>query len=217
VPKLLVPEKYRLAIAKLVQLTDEQTDAAIVALRAATKTDASVIAASLTLPIANAEDIIDATLSFYSVRAEWDVPLEQFIDDVTDAVRQSWDTAVAEDIEARFRARLTAVLTLPEVASLTKVTRVLSDYEHAFQSVKILTDLRPVFGESPEDGPIGMGIVHTLKIGYDGADLAYHEIFIALTSRDIEKVKSAIDRAAAATTILQQQLLNAGIRYLESD
>ncbi len=178
------------------------------------------MASTLDQPIEEAEELIEAILPLYELPDELNVSRDQFIADVVDAVRVEWKTLPAENAaktEQQLVARLRHLTELDEVASLVKTADVLTEYERPFQSVRILTDLRPVFPERAGQPPIGMGIVHSLKISYDTADHGSEEVFIALDSRDLGKLRAAVERAEGKATLLKRQLFDAGLRFLESE
>lgn len=216
-PKLQIPEAYRRSIASLATLSDAEVAALDAAFRNATSTSAAKIAASITPPIPNGQELVEAILPFYTLPEDAGVTLHQFVDDVVEAVRREWDENTRAMSEERFRSRLASLIAIPELATLTKAVAVLSDYERPFQSVKILTDLRPIFRDKPEDGAVGMGIVHILRITYDTPHLGPQDFFVALSSGDVQKFKTVIDRAEAKAMALRQALTSANIRYMEGE
>lgn len=219
-PKLQIPERYRRAIAALPHLPDTQFHSLLSALSKSTNTDAAKIAAAADSSLPDGEQLVEAVLSFYAVPTEWDVPRDEFTEDLVEAVRPEWGGKPDVDpdaAEAVFRARLRALTSIDEVAVNVKATRVLTEYERPFQSARVFSDLRPVFGESVDAGVVGMGVIHTLKITYHTADFGLENFFVALTDADIQKLKATIERADAKAKALRQQLGTYGVRYLEGD
>lgn len=219
-PKLQVPEPYRSSIASLADLSDKQVDVLAQALRTASKTKAADIAASVDPPIPHAEQLVEAILPLYSVPEEFGVTLQQFIDDVVDAIRPEWSERTEDDApqaEARFRERLVALTSVAEFSTLTKALSVLASYERPFQSARVFTDLRPVFADEVTNGVVGMGVVHNLKLTYVGPEHGFQDFYIALTTNDLRKLKDVLERADAKAAQLRQQLVVTGVRYLEGE
>jgi hypothetical protein len=219
-PKLQIPETYRRSIASLSDLSEEQVAAVSAALRSATKTKAAAIAASIAVPVEDAEQLLEAVLPFYSIPDEFGVTAEQFAEDVVDAVRSEWSERAPDDAaeaEKRFRSHLAQLTNVKEFSTLMKALSVLAAFERPFQSARVFTDLRPVFDEEVGAGVVGMGLVHNLKITYEGPDHIFEDLYVALTTADIRKLKEVLERAETKASQLRQQLGSTGIRYLEGE
>jgi hypothetical protein len=144
------------------------------------------------------------------------VTQERFLTDLIESMAEKWPQAVSDEDIATFRARLVRLLGVDSIAIVTKAARVLTDYERAFYDVKILTDLRPVFSADASAGAIGMGIVHVLEILFHGGR-GHEKFFVALTTADLKKIRTALDRAELKVGTLRDSLTKSGIRYLEGD
>jgi hypothetical protein len=79
------------------------------------------------------------------------------------------------------------------------------DGERLYCDAKILSDIRPVFGDKPTVRPVGAVVTHTLRIGYHlGGD--HREFHIILDVQDLEALKVAVDRAQAKDKTLRALL-----------
>ncbi|MCC6537660.1 MAG: hypothetical protein IT162_08940 [Bryobacterales bacterium] len=101
--------------------------------------------------------------------------------------------------------RLTTLASLPVLRVSSKSTALQLAHSRVFTSSKIITDLRPVFGE-PVDGadPLFM-VIHQLQITSlhnDGKE----EIFFAMDDRDLERLGEMVSRARSKAAQLRQTL-----------
>ena len=71
-----------------------------------------------------------------------------------------------------------------------------------FQSTRIVTDLRPVFGLDSGLDVKGLMVVHTLKIEYF-ADEGTRETYISMDDDDMAQLRRALDRAKEKAEVLR--------------
>ena len=77
-----------------------------------------------------------------------------------------------------------------------KGTTLLTDAERAYHHAKVLTDLRSIFEDAPTKSPISAIVLHTLRIAYGGGgEEDKGEFFVEMDLRDLEDLKSAVERA----------------------
>jgi len=78
---------------------------------------------------------------------------------------------------------------------------------------KILSDIRPVFGDDLSEGPISAVITHTLKLAYhEGGE--HKEFFIVMDQQDLITLFEVIDRAHEKEQALTGLLQKSGIPRL---
>jgi len=151
--------------------------------------------------------IIETLLSLYGVRAEREVSLDRFVEEIS-AAHESSDSGVhsgGEDRQ-RFQSNLATLLSADVFGLAAKVVDLRTDDERLFCHARILTDLRPVFGPKIEDGPKGMIVVHLLKLGYHDANGKHSEFYVALDSDDLQSMKKLISRAEEKARSLRSYL-----------
>ena len=100
------------------------------------------------------------------------------------------------------------------VGITAKALNVMVDHGRIFRDVRILTDFRPVFRSNPSQPPAAAVIIHTLKIEYK-ADHLDKEFFVALDSRDIDRLERLIKRAKLKEKALKVFLRPSKILILE--
>ena len=159
-------------------------------------------------------DLILRTLdSLYYVRAHLEAPLEKFVADVLVALRAAGTTGfLATENEQLLRSRLTALLSIASLAVSAKAQVLQRDYSYLFHDAKIITDLRPVFGQNTTDPPHGMILDHTLKLVYHEGLGGHKELYLALDSSDLIELKKVIERAEEKEQVLRTLLASKDLR-----
>lgn len=143
----------------------------------------------------------------YAVRAQADVGVSEFTSDLIEAMQQSGNSglAVPEGSLAAVRTRLSRLLEIEPLATMSKAVGLSTDYPRTFCDARILTDLRPVFSTDPAARPVGAVVAHTLKIEYHDSS-GHEEFFVALDSADISTLQNALERAVSKAKSLASLL-----------
>jgi len=208
VPGLNIPQKYRPGILKISQLDDRTVQGIRGVLDAVTITAESsykdVISAISSLDQSD-EAIGEAIGALYGVRVANDVPLEEFVNDITDSMDSEPESRVPDDEREIFRKNLHLVLGAEAFSLRSKVIDLQTDDERTFCCTRILTDLRPVFGPNVADGPKAMVIVHLLKLGFhrSGPRRHHEEIYVSLDAEDLETLRAVVERASSKAKTLK--------------
>jgi hypothetical protein len=165
-------------------------------------------------------DVADALFGLYGSRSRVKVSLDSLIDDVVETLTQSetsedeidWN----EDKAAidKLRKRLSALLSISSLEFVAHAHEVLLSHSNTYSKCRILSDIRPVFGESVKEVPPAAVIVHMLNLGY------YHagdreEFVLALDTKDIDDLISVLERAKSKTEQLQGMIGAAGMKYID--
>ncbi len=96
-----------------------------------------------------------------------------------------------------------------------KANEILQEHEHVFRSARILTDIRPVFGEDPKKDPNEAVLVHMLKIMYTHGDF-HKEFFVALDSNDVDVLSHITTRAREKDQSIRSLLRKKQIHLIET-
>lgn len=94
-----------------------------------------------------------------------------------------------------------------------KVAEIRSEHANVFCDARILSDIRPVFGDDVASGPIAGAIVHTLRVAYHTAS-KHAEIHIALDVEDLRQLRSLVDRALQKEECLKAEIVKTNMRYV---
>jgi hypothetical protein len=161
----------------------------------------------------DAKQLIASITSLSAVRASAGVSLEQFIADICESLHEQDE--LKADQEPRFRERLTRVLSIDILNIKAKAIALSNEHEHLFCSARIVTDMRPVYGDDPSAPPEAMTITHILKIHYHAAGNRIHEIYLGIGSSDIEEIREVLDRAKEKAKSLQASLESTKIPFID--
>jgi len=209
-PALNIPEEHRPGLALLRKMPDDAFAAAIVELEHSPDSAPSIPSVSPQ----DAELFKSALDTMYAVRAYSDVDLDEFVDDVCDALKSVDDLPQGE--ETKFRERLTRVLNIDPLSVAAKAVLLQNEHEHDFCSARILTDARPIFGDDVVGPPSAMMITHTLKLSYhQGAGGRLQEIYLGIGSRDIQELREVLDRAEKKASSLKAALEPSQLRLID--
>jgi len=144
------------------------------------------------------------------------VPMSTYINDLIEALgkRVGTDWEASEEAVNRFKERLAHLLSIRTLQITVKAFDVLTEHERTFSKARVLTDIRPVFGDSTNSSPEAAIIIHMLSIGFlkNGER---GEFVVALDNKDIQRLIEALERAKAKTESLKSTISSTGISYVE--
>jgi hypothetical protein len=128
-------------------------------------------------------------------------------------VASSSDLKLEPDERSALKSRLTALLSVPSVAASTKALDLQSEHERLFHSARILTDLRPVFGNEEVTSPTATLITHMLKLEYH-EESGHEALYVALDDGDIEQLIQVLMRAQQKSQSLRSLVAASGLTLL---
>jgi hypothetical protein len=210
---LTVP-RSRKAIAKATAaLATSDFEALLKALRAATAAARPTALAEVLKPGGRAlQDAIEFAVEIEAARSALEISVDQAASDV--AQSDVYDASPEE--RERVGTFLRSALQTNAVKITAKSWALLLEYERTLHSTRILSDLRPVFADTVEEGPAAWLVVHSLKLTvHEGGELK--EIFIAIDSGDIEDLQAILDRARKKSHALRVSLAKTGIAEAKED
>lgn len=123
------------------------------------------------------------------------------------------DFKVAEG--ADFKARLSALMSLDAFNVIEfKAKELQQEVERILMEARIVTDLRPVFGDVIGEKPAAFIVTHTLKLHYH-EDGKHREFYVALDENDIRSLKKIAERAEEKSAILKRTISVNGMRSID--
>jgi hypothetical protein len=153
--------------------------------------------------------ILEALLSLSAVRYINNVPVSSFLDDVCESL-----SAKKADVNtAALKSRLGQLLQTGSVALAAKASAIQREHPNVLISARILTDLRPVFGDSPESVQAAV-VFHNLKVTYMLCNEP-REFFVALDDQDLAMLQKTVARAEAKSKALRTFAEKAGLPDIE--
>jgi len=156
--------------------------------------------------------IVDALTSLHRLQKRTKFSVSKIARDVANDV-QEFDS----ELRARLQKRLDEALPYEALNVASAKARELEmDREGIFCAAKILTDIRPVFGDAIGGSPDGAIIMHTLKLGFhDSSSGSHKDVYVALDASDISDLKKTLDRAEDKEKSLKSVLSAAQLKQIE--
>lgn len=215
---LRIPDRYKEGILLLAAASDEAFAEILSALKKAPAhmTNIRELAAwvgpeTSSTPKSDSAKIVDALTSLYRLQKRTSFSVSKIAHDVANGAEEL-------ELEARNRLQKRLELALPlDALNVTsaKARELLMDREKAYCDAKIVTDIRPVFGDDV-DSPEAAIIIHTLKLGFhDSGSNSHKDIYVALDSRDIADLKKILERAELKETRLKTVISAAQLKQVE--
>lgn len=215
---LEIPKDEVGGVIELVKLDERPIDQLFEALSAAPKLSdsdemAEIVARSVpAVSKSQVSKILSTLYGLYYIRELSDVEPDEFLDDVMESVAENpyIEPALREPQLGLLKNRLGKLLKIETLLVIAKAARLQRDGERLYCESKILSDVRPVFGEDPTTRPPGAVITHTLKIAYH--EMGKHGNFhVVLDSVDLKALKEVIDRAITKDETLRSFLKEANL------
>jgi len=200
---LRIPDRYKPGIKILAALTVSQYEEFLAAVKRAPNTLTTIrdFEAWITpeVPSISPTDVsrlVYSITSLYKLPLRYVVTASKLASDVLEGAYSGIPNfQVGEGSD--FAQRLTALLAVEsfDIVAL-KAKGLQEESERTFCEARILTDIRPVFGNKVEDAPTAAIVVHTLKLVYHEMS-GHKEFFLALDEDDIASLKKTLERAEA--------------------
>lgn len=209
------------AIVKMCNLPDEAVEQLIGALSSSRSVaDHEEMAAQIVerVPSIQAEDlrtILDTLYSLYYIRNTSEVRETKFLADLIQGIRDSKnsDLEIAAKDVPRLRRRFKKLLSIPAINVISKAVTLERDGEHLYCGAKILSDIRPFFGDDVADRPAAGVVTHTPKLTYH-EEGEHKTFFLVLDRLDLENLQKTVERAQAKDTTLRVLLKDAKVSEL---
>ena len=210
-PALEIPKKYERGFVLIRSFTDTDFEQILKILGAATPaSEPSDILPSLRthLPDFPADDVqkfLDTIYSLYMYRSHADAPIDEFVADLSEAIRHSAnkDLQTADPAElALLGSRLKSLLGVRPLSILSKAHGLRTDFANIFSDAKVISDIRPIWDGAVTNPPEGVVITQTLKLEYSSID-GSEELYLYLDKDDIALLISVLTRAQEKIATLE--------------
>jgi hypothetical protein len=145
------------------------------------------------------------------------VGLSEFVDALIEAATRSAAPSLAsiENWDSAKR-RLTRLLEMETPLGISaKAMDVMSETERLYCRGRVVTDLRPIFAIDTEQPPVGVVILHSLRLNYHaGPEKDVAQFFVTLEPDDLKSLRALIDRAISKEASLREIAEQRGITCL---
>ncbi len=163
-------------------------------------------------------DIIWAVGGIYYVSFAAGRSLRDIVQDIRWEL-ESADSEVTlhEDNLGELEKRLMMFLELHASLGVTAKARMLVGlHEPVFLDAQVVSDIRPVFGENPEEPPLAAIVLHRLRISYRDGEQE-KDFSVVLETQEIADVRTTLNRADLKAKSLLALLKSAGLPIVEED
>lgn len=162
---------------------------------------------------ADLDKVIDILYSLYHVREFSELNKNSFTKELVETVREHAEPKISDEELPLIQQRFKDLLSLKTLESISKAIGLQREEERTYCEAKIISDIRPVFGDDVKSKPVGAAITHTLKIGYHENE-GHKEFYIVLDGVDLNELERVIKRAQDKAESLTEVLSGVGIPRL---
>jgi len=220
---LRIPEPYQLGLTKIISLQDESIDELIKLLEnipisiVSKKSVENLVTKVRTISTEDAEKITETIYSLYHLKNQLLLPeSEDFLDVIIDAMNTSKNDSLklSNGQLEKFKQKLSALLNVNSLSIITKASNLRTDHNNVLKDVSLITDIRPIFGDNVDDSPLGVVLVHTLKIVYEQND-ELKNFYVALDDDDLTTFINPLKRAQAKSESLRKFVDKVGLQNFD--
>ena len=159
-----------------------------------------------------ADDVLDALLALRGQVRHGDLDAST----LASAVAGMPEIGLENEAEGeRFADLLAHLLESQTIVTTAAAAELLVQNERSFRGARVLSDIRPVFADDVAEPPRGAVLLHTLQVGYWGADGSAEALEFALDQRDLKQLKETVERALAKAETLKTFLESSGVESFE--
>jgi hypothetical protein len=214
---LEIPQQVQIALAKLHALTDELFDQLLAGLREAPvglsmeRLTLHVARAALDLSQSDIRQFLNLLVFGYCLASRLDFNSTQVAERLSDHV--SILSRTSEHLDRKglstMTHRLAQLLAISTPVNLiAKAEGIWQELPRRLNSARLLTDIRPIFGDDVTERPAAALIVHTISLSYcEGSE--EHQFHVSLDTNGLSLLEAILERARR-----KEQNLEATLREL---
>jgi hypothetical protein len=214
VKRLNFPESIVPRVALMVEHADKLPALTALAASPGIKPNqlAKAFAAKAGLSFPDARKILTQIMGFTQLRLNTGATAANIFDGLTESLKEHpeyYKSLPLEKWEAARPAIETAIAPGNPIGIVQKSNKLQFEHQNLLHSIKILTDVRPVFDEAARSLD-HMVIGFVLELEFDGRMDDLEKLFVALDATDIAKLKSECERAETKVQTLKESLKSVG-------
>jgi hypothetical protein len=138
---------------------------------------------------------------------------QEIAGDVKEAIEREKPKTFPIDKGGILAERMQQLLSIGGMVAITaKAISVMLEQERIFCGAMILSDIRPVFGASPDSASAAL-LTHTLNISFHQCG-EHKEFYVALTTSELQTLKKAVDQAERESEGLKNFVQRSGVKFL---
>jgi len=217
ITNLTVPQRAKPMLRWLANLDGPTADAVLTAL---TSTEEFRSTSELTSRLAEvdgvgataAEEFVAVLFALSAMHYSHNWPIADIVETIADMPTLE----IQEEARPAFQARLTSALTTAPVVGLAKAVDVAYEHDNLFHTARILTDIRPVFGDEPTEGALGAVVIHTLRLNYYRRT-RLDTFSIAMSDSELDELEIAVFRAKEKREAIRRLMTTASLVGFETE
>lgn len=206
--KIRVPINQRKTLGVFFGLSEDQRTELIRALEGAGESSTmgeltKLVAESVNLEKSQVQELIEMLVGMQASMGRFSISAPEFVA----AVGEAGDFEVDKPLQD-----LGTVLQCGSLASVAKARELFFDRDKVVRDTRVLTDLRPVFGES--DNPVSMIITQSMRfrvLGPSGPE----EFFISISTENLEILLEQLSRAQDKAKKLRELLKETSVKVVD--
>jgi len=158
--------------------------------------------------------LANGIVELYAIRHQHELSLDTLCSDVVSAMSgyRKGSKAKRDDKKLMYE-RTRQLLTLESIDKWTNAYDQLTNYERAFKSAHIQTDMRPIYSGENAKEIAGIVIVHNLGIKYVEDGETDRMLYLALDTNDVNILIRNLQNAADRVEGLEQKIKTIGEKY----
>lgn len=165
------------------------------------------------IPKKELRNIVDLLYSLYHVREFSGLNRNSFIKELFETVQQYADPPIAEEDVTGIRQRFKDLLVIKNLDTISKAISLQREEQRVYCDAKIISDIRPVFGDDIKGKPEAATITHSLRITYH-EDGNHKDFYVSLDQMDLDELERIVKRAKNKANALTKALIEARIPRL---
>lgn len=213
---LRVPAKYRAALLGLRDISDDSEQRLVEGLtqidHLPTKAELNeLVRRTLELDADDSDRLVDTLFQLHAIR------IHQHLSeaDVARLLSEAPELDISAEHRADFAGRLDRLLRAAPFGTVAKALDLLAAQDHMLTEVRVITDVRPVFEDDPEQPPSGALLIHTLKLDYFSGAESY-SFYVTMDDEDLEALIQQAQRAQKKANGMRSLLSSAGLRSFQA-
>ncbi len=160
------------------------------------------------------KSILKTISALYSIMENRKKSPEDLTNDLVETIELGRPRNFPAEKAGVLKAHVQTLLGFDKIIGLaSKAMDVMTDQDHIFCGVKVLSDIRPVFQNSPDCISAAM-VVHNMRVGYH-QDGKHTEFSVAMNPEDIRKTIEVLERAEKKGKALKSFIQKSGVAYFE--
>jgi hypothetical protein len=214
--RLAIPPAHRELIAELASMPEESAEALKAAFANAAPTDnpqklSEAVESALTA--VTKHDSASVTAMLIAIRSAAEshrLPPAEIANSI--ATEAQARKVIEQGQREALVRRLEEMLSLRSVVVTAKAFQLSTEYRDKLSSVRVITDLRPIFEDGETDpAATSVMVTHTLKIEM----LEQDDVYVAMTNEELLQLKQQVERAVKKAKALDDVIDRGGLKRLD--